>query len=436
MRDGLTKRLVVLAALLAAACGQLPQPFLGPSDPKVSPLAAIKEAGNIEVEHVDGPAVPMARLLAQSVADELSNRGIPASAGGPGTGHYLLKSKTRTNQDSSAATIVFIEWTLFDKQRRPMGSHVQEVKGTWWEWVNGDPKIIRAVGLDTGKAVAAMLQDPREVAATQPGARKGVRVQEVVGAPGDGNQTLAAALKTALKDADVPVADKAGDLLATINGTVEMSPPDKKGQQTVRITWTVLRPDGSTVGEAQQENAVPAGSLDGPWGRVSGLAATAATDGIKQILAKVEDEAVAGRPQSVATAPVPEAVPMSPPADPAKAPQIETSAKPAPEAKPNRATSPAAAMPARMAAVHSGGGPRIQLASLRSPDQAAKEWKKLQESYPAVLAGLNFHVEEADLGPRGLFYRVQAGPFASRAEAVASCDALQKLSVACIVAGR
>lgn len=451
MRNGLTTNpfvlVAVLAGLLVAACGEIPQPFRGAGG-KADPFANIKDLGAVEVEYVDGPAVPMARLLAQAVADDLSNRNIAASAGGPGTGHFLLKSKTRTNQDTNSPIIVFIDWTLLDKERRQIGSYTQEVKGSWWEWVNGDPKIIRAVGLDTGKAVAGMLQDPQEMAAAKPSV-KGVRVKGVEGAPGDGNASLAAAMKTALMAAQVPMADQTGELLAEVKGLVEMSPPDKKAQQTVRITWSVIRPDGSVAGEAQQENAIPAGSLDASWGRVANLAASAATDGIKQILGRVEEENLSGQSKPTVAA---ETAPATPPVAAAEAPRPAEPAAPAkemakaepepmPAAKTGRkaaaikAKTPAAREPAMAGAVM-GPGPRIQLASLRSADQAAKEWKRLQEAHPAILAGLDFHVEEADLGERGVFYRVQAGPFQSRSEALASCDALKQLSVACIVAGR
>lgn len=433
---------ILFGGLAVAACGNLPQPFEGAGGKGVNPLASIKESGGVDVEYVDGPAVPMARLLAQSVADDLANRGVPASTGGAGGGRFLLKGKTRTNRETDGASIVFIDWTLQDRDRRQIGSHTTEVKGTWWEWVNGDPKIIRAVGIDAGKAVAGKLQDPAETAAaTAP--RKGLRVEGVEGAPGDGNKTLAEALKTALKGAEVPMAEKTGDLLGSVKGVVEMSPPDKKGQQKIRITWIVQRPDGSPVGEAEQENMVPAGSLDGPWGRVASLAAGAATDGIKQIAAKLEDEALHGRPPAP-PAPTAEAVTATavpPPPVPVEAPKAPEPPAAAPEpAKPvarkAAAIEGASARPKASPAIAAGPA-RIQVASLKSPEAAARYWKKLQEDNPAVLAGLELNVEQADLGPeKGVFYRVQGGPFPSRAEASAACEALRKADVACLPVGR
>jgi hypothetical protein len=40
-------------------------------------------------------------------------------------------------------------------------------------------------------------------------------------------------------------------------------------------------------------------------------------------------------------------------------------------------------------------------------------------------------VERADLGSKGIYYRVQAGPLADRAHAAALCDALKNDSVPC-----
>ena len=57
-------------------------------------------------------------------------------------------------------------------------------------------------------------------------------------------------------------------------------------KQNVRIDWVVLDPSGQRVGTVSQNNNVPKGSLDGPWGAIADTAAGAAADGIVKLFAK------------------------------------------------------------------------------------------------------------------------------------------------------
>lgn len=64
----------------------------------------------------------------------------------------------------------------------------------------------------------------------------------------------------------------------------------------------------------------------------------------------------------------------------------------------------------------------VQLVSIKDESAAAAEWKKLQTTY-GVLASLTLRVQRADLGDRGIFYRLQGGPVAE-AEAREICKAI------------
>ena len=60
----------------------------------------------------------------------------------------------------------------------------------------------------------------------------------------------------------------------------------KGGKQHVKIVWRVRRKDGGEIGTVGQENDVPAGLLDGPWGDVAYTVAVAAQDGIMQLISR------------------------------------------------------------------------------------------------------------------------------------------------------
>lgn len=59
------------------------------------------------------------------------------------------------------------------------------------------------------------------------------------------------------------------------------------------------------------------------------------------------------------------------------------------------------------------GSHYVQLGSVKSPAGATSEWSKLVKKYPDELNGAKYRVERADLGAKGIFYRIQAGPMAS-----------------------
>lgn len=75
----------------------------------------------------------------------------------------------------------------------------------------------------------------------------------------------------------------------------------------------------------------------------------------------------------------------------------------------------------------------IQLASVRSRAEAEVEWKRLQRRHPALLGSLEPAVSRADLGVRGVYFRLRAGPVDSRDRARQICRALTDANVGCIV---
>lgn len=123
-----------------------------------------------------------------------------------------------------------------------------------------------------------------------------------------------------------------------------------------------------------------------------------------------------------AEAPVTAAAPQAVPQEEQKI----AAATPVPTAKPEKEvaeelsrTEPASGVET----FESGTGWYIQLASLRSDDAAKTAWADLQKSL-SVLKPLSHRIEKADLGARGTYYRLQAGPFAE-AKARDICKAVE-----------
>ena len=142
-------------------------------------------------------------------------------------------------------------------------------------------------------------------------------------------------------------------------------------------------------------------------------------------------------------APPPPAVAATPPivaATPAVNPETTaTVAAPAPGATRDAqfaapAAAPAALMPAAPPlALPSAEGYRLQVAAVRSPEVAQREWARLKRAHADILGRLDVRTVRVDLGSRGVFYRIEAGPIGDADAARRDCDMLKQRKVGCIL---
>jgi len=109
---------------------------------------------------------------------------------------------------------------------------------------------------------------------------------------------------------------------------------------------------------------------------------------------------------------------------------------PEPTTADNAGTAAGAATGASNATIQTAGVAdnfRIQLAALKSEAEANKTWNRILAKHNDVLGPLTVHIVRADLGSQGIYYRVQAGPFADKASAKAACDQLKSAGQQCLV---
>ena len=130
--------------------------------------------------------------------------------------------------------------------------------------------------------------------------------------------------------------------------------------------------------------------------------------------------ATGAAPATPATPEIPSA------AVPAAQPQQQSAAPPgkAPQQAPG-ASKPAAAK---------GAGTRLQLGSVRSEEAARQEWERIKHKNADLLGSLAASAIRADLGDKGIYYRIQTGPIADPASAERICGELKQRSIGCIVA--
>lgn len=67
----------------------------------------------------------------------------------------------------------------------------------------------------------------------------------------------------------------------------------------------------------------------------------------------------------------------------------------------------------------------LHLSSLRSEQAAKREWGDLKRAFPDRLGTMDAEIRKTDLGDKGTFYRVLAGPLKSQTAAKEACAALK-----------
>lgn len=79
---------------------------------------------------------------------------------------------------------------------------------------------------------------------------------------------------------------------------------------------------------------------------------------------------------------------------------------------------------------------RIQLGAFRAPEIAAQAWADISNAHPTLVTAMQHAIEKADLGARGIYYRLQAGSFETADAAKSRCAEFTSHRVACIVVSR
>lgn len=122
-------------------------------------------------------------------------------------------------------------------------------------------------------------------------------------------------------------------------------------------------------------------------------------------------------------------------AQPMQQQQVSSDAAPAPMPQP-KPTAPArqTASVAPQQAATSGSGYAVQVASRRSQAMALAAFADLQQKYTSLLGDYQPMIQSADLGDKGVWYRLRVGPIGQKAQADSLCENLKRAGLrSCLV---
>ena len=282
---------LLLAALLAgsstlAACGDLPQPFKGRPGLLASRLAQ-PPPSRLSIPVPAESLLPdaAATAWAGAVADALVAEEIPAAASpGRRRGDWALVMSAEVRGAQVVPTYVV---------QNPKGEAQGTSEGVGVpasDWASGDPAVLKAAAVQAAPGIAALLgriEAARQLSDPNSLMNRPARVyfSGVTGAPGDGNTSLPAVMRTKMAALGLVVQDTIKGADFTLRGEVRTA--KGAGNATrIEVQWYVNNADagGAERGRIVQLNEVPPGTLDQYWGDVAVAVANDAAGGVRDVI--------------------------------------------------------------------------------------------------------------------------------------------------------
>lgn len=320
------------------------------------------------------------------------------------------------------------------------GAGYAMVRGQGGETVSGTPPVIHASTVPTKTIPERTADAPqhskliydRVGANDKPGDEKVVsRTEEPVDLP------------EAPADAQpAPEPSAAGGAPAAASGGAPDAFPAQREPRKVRTV--LIRPDGSAGGDP--DVGLPA------MGAPQASAAPAPAQPAGYPFSIIENDPLtrpdgAGGPSQAASAPPTLVMPppaVAAPRPAAPKPATTAAAAPKPPAVVKPPVAPVASGPQRVASLPNpagspvsgpkvpAGGASVQLTSQRSEQDARAAFAALQKRFPGVLGSTQPSIQKADLGARGIYYRVKVVS-GTRDAAVQLCSSLKSQGGDCVV---
>ena len=288
----------LLAALLAAACGPVPRPFR-PDAKGEDDLLLLRNGGSLKVLPLeqgapggpDGPGAPaVPRAMAEYLAAALRADGFTATAQPDQPTQFTLRGRGVVQPLPGGREEVLTLWELVDaggKRLAQRGARSELAAGAWQR---AEPQAMKQVALQASRALVSLVRDPDPTEQDTPRLAEGrVLLAPIEDAPGDSARLLSQAFMAEMRRQESDIFTTSGGPAVIIVCEVGLGAP-RDGWQSVAITWRVLEAvSGEELGQVDQRNRVPAGSLDRSWAPVVLPIVEGAAAGIADLLSKTKE---------------------------------------------------------------------------------------------------------------------------------------------------
>ena len=275
-------KLILILPLLLAACGDLPQPFAGRPGRNALRLATPPPA-RLTVPPPAAALLPQsaATAMARALTDALVANELPAFALPPQAGDWQLRITA-----TLTGTTVQPRYAVLDAEGHARGDIAgSPVPASAWQ--EASPATLQAVAANAAPRITDLMRavdadskqsDPNSLY-NRP-AR--IFLADVTGAAGDGNFSLARAMKHEVQQTGDVLVNTRQDADFVVHGTVHSTPVP--GGQQIEIHWIVTDTTNRIAGDIAQGHDLPAHALDHYWGDIAQAVAQEAAGGVHEVI--------------------------------------------------------------------------------------------------------------------------------------------------------
>ena len=272
-RQGGWRCAAIVGAIWLAACGDIPRPLAPETKPLTESLLLPPDRAGVLVTPIVGLPGEAGETLAEALAEALRNADVPADTRARNAGSLLLVSAVRASDDGARR----LEVDLY----RPDGTRAAR-------YVAALPRAVAPSSRDAWGEPAREVAEAMIAALSTPvgrvaGPAKSLVIGAISGPPPAEANILARALAYNLQRARVAVAEAPNEGALQLAGEVAVAPKNRL-ERRLRVRWVVRHPDGSVVGDVQQENDVPVALLERAWPEIALAIAEGAADGIANLV--------------------------------------------------------------------------------------------------------------------------------------------------------
>ncbi|OYV32807.1 MAG: hypothetical protein B7Z80_25825 [Rhodospirillales bacterium 20-64-7] len=281
------KKLFILTPLLAplvlAACGTLPEPFYGNPGREGAMLAT--PPAPVLIIPPPGRALlgdDAAKRYADDLATALLKQDVPSLAAPAAKNQWTLEITAKL-----AGNNVLPAYTVIGPDHHRYGTdNGAPVPATGW--ANGDPATLQqAADTDAAPLEKTLAAINARVQQSNPNSLENrtprLFLGPVTGAPGDGDHALALDLSRDLPSPDLTLTPNPKHADFAVTGQVKASPVGK-GQILVELDWTITDSNHRKIGQVTQLHQLAPTDITPYWGDVAAAAATEAAHGIQQVV--------------------------------------------------------------------------------------------------------------------------------------------------------
>lgn len=286
----------MLVALCVTGCGEVPRPF--GREPYEKPAAAflpVPEAAGIYVEPVEGPVAWVGEAMAAAISDALIDHNVIASAAARNKRSYVLKSQGYQQLHIGQPAELVMDWELSDPSGKVIGEkRVTSVPPPAF-WQTPEAVHFQDIANQNAPGIVTWLIPQLETIAAAD--LPPLHIDLIEGNAGNGNAILRQALLRKLRARGVTVNTNGTvpDNALSLKGRIDIKPVNTD-TDIVAISWRLTNTAAREIGVIDQQNAVPAGSMEDSWVDAAPQIADGAMQGLLPLLRAYERQRIGEKP--------------------------------------------------------------------------------------------------------------------------------------------